>query len=267
MSPRTLSTVLAVALAACANRPVQTFEPPAPTNPGQAHCASALANVVRFEGISQPPVSAITLCERYYGQVTDPVAIQALVCMAGAQDESIWQACRVAVPVPPLPIEPIPVLAVRLRPPSDAGVLGALNPDVVGGIGGLIGAAGEPIPFGQLPGGIATRPGTGASSGAPIILGALDKNVIDRVIHENVGAVKACYEQGLMRGPSLAGKVVVKFVIAKDGSVSSAVMKSSNLGDAEVEACISQALMGLSFPAPAGGGIVIVSYPFMFQPG
>ena len=32
-----------------------------------------------------------------------------------------------------------------------------------------------------------------------------------------------------------------------------------------VEACLNEAFMGFGFDAPAGGGIVIVSYPFVFK--
>jgi hypothetical protein len=58
----------------------------------------------------------------------------------------------------------------------------------------------------------------------------------------------------------------VKFVIGKTGSVSKASTKTSTLGSKAVEGCINSRFMRFKFPEPKGGGIVIVSYPFIFQP-
>ena len=58
----------------------------------------------------------------------------------------------------------------------------------------------------------------------------------------------------------------MKFVISKTGSVSKASTKSSTLNNSAVEGCINSRFMRFKFPEPKGGGIVIVSYPFIFQP-
>ena len=71
----------------------------------------------------------------------------------------------------------------------------------------------------------------------------------------------------LTKNPNLGGKVTIKFVIAKDGSVSKASVKSSTMGNKSVEGCITGRFMRFKFPEPKGGGIVIVSYPFIFAPG
>lgn len=56
------------------------------------------------------------------------------------------------------------------------------------------------------------------------------------------------------------------FVIEGDGTVSSAKTKSSTLDNAAVEHCINGRFMRMVFPEPKGGGVVIVSYPFVFSP-
>jgi TonB family protein len=61
--------------------------------------------------------------------------------------------------------------------------------------------------------------------------------------------------------------VVLKVVIAKDGTVTSASIKTSTLGNSKVETCLTERFETMRFPAPAGGGIVIFSYPFLFEPG
>ena len=36
------------------------------------------------------------------------------------------------------------------------------------------------------------------------------------------------------------------------------------MNDANVEACVQKVMMSLKFPKPRGGGIVVVTYPFVF---
>ena len=103
--------------------------------------------------------------------------------------------------------------------------------------------------------------------GDPVIIGALDRSLIDEVIKRNMNSIRYCYQRELTRNPALGGKIVIKFVIAKDGSVSTAEKKSSSMGNGSVEQCIVHRFMAMQFPEPKGGGIVIVSYPFMFSPG
>lgn len=184
-------------------------------------------------------------------------------------------------------------------------VLGAtgLNADMMNGIGGLIGNKGTQIGSGGLGargsglggggtaeglGGLGTKGrGSGASGygsgggnfgskgeggigtvgGDPIILGALDKSLIDAVIKRNMSQIRYCYQRELTKNPSLGGKITVKFVIAKDGTVSSATTKTTTMNNPAVESCINGRFMRFQFPEPKGGGIVIVSYPFIFSPG
>lgn len=127
--------------------------------------------------------------------------------------------------------------------------------DAQDGIGGLIGVDG-------------VRRGARAELGNdPIILGDLDKSLIDAVILRNLIQIRYCYERTLIERPKLQGTVVVKFVIEKDGSVSSATTASSTLANPSVEECINGRVLRFQFREPKGGGIVIVSYPLLFAPG
>lgn len=109
--------------------------------------------------------------------------------------------------------------------------------------------------------------GIGTVGGDPIILGPLDKSLVDTVIKRNMAQIRYCYQKELTKNPTLSGKITVKFVIAKDGTVSSATTKSSTMNNPTVENAINALFMKFQFPQPAGGGIVIVSYPFIFSPG
>ncbi|MDP2311873.1 MAG: AgmX/PglI C-terminal domain-containing protein [Pseudomonadota bacterium] len=98
-----------------------------------------------------------------------------------------------------------------------------------------------------------------------IVIGALDRSLIDAVVKRNLAQIRYCYQRELTKNPTLAGKVTVKFVIQPDGVVASAVTKQSTLGNAAVESCINGRFLRFQFPEPKGGGIVIVSYPFRFS--
>jgi hypothetical protein len=105
----------------------------------------------------------------------------------------------------------------------------------------------------------------GVGRGNPIILGALDKSLIDRVVKSHLAQIRFCYEKELNKNPKLFGKIIVKFVIAKNGSVSSATTKASTMKNPIVEQCVNKRFLRMKFPSPKGGGIVIVSYPFVFN--
>jgi len=175
------------------------------------------------------------------------------------------------------------------------------NAGVLGGIGGLIGAKGIQYGHGGMGsrgsglggggtagglGGLGTKGrGSGASgygtggghfgahaadvvattSGSPIILGALDKSIIDAVIKRHLSAIRYCYQRELQKSPDLAGRVVVKFVIGKDGTVASASIKSSTMNAVVVESCVAARFLRMKFPPSPGEGIVLVSYPFLFS--
>jgi hypothetical protein len=96
--------------------------------------------------------------------------------------------------------------------------------------------------------------------------GRLDPAVIQRIVRLNSGRFMGCYKDGLVRNPSLSGRVSVAFVINRDGSVTTAQdTAGSDLADGNVRACVVKSFTSLSFPEPAGG-IVSVTYPFAFTP-
>lgn len=91
------------------------------------------------------------------------------------------------------------------------------------------------------------------------VSGRLPPEVIRRIVRQNFGRFRHCYEQGLRTDPTLAGKVALELVIAKDGSVAQVRDGGSGLRDKGVVACMLKHLHALTFPAPEGG-VVKVSY-------
>lgn len=142
----------------------------------------------------------------------------------------------------------------------------------LGAVGGLGNGAG--LGVGQGMGNGHGRLGRGHKSKAPgqmrigktVVSGRLPPEVIQRIVRQNYGRFRMCYEQGLARNPNLEGRVQVRFAIDRGGMVSNVQNGGSDLPDSGVTSCVMGAYYGLSFPPPEGG-IVTVTYPIMFQPG
>ncbi|MDP8256958.1 MAG: TonB family protein [Candidatus Alcyoniella australis] len=92
----------------------------------------------------------------------------------------------------------------------------------------------------------------------------LTRDQINSTISEYIGRVKVCYREGLRRNPGLEGVVWVRFNVGADGSVVSATITQSTLGDPQVEACILRRVQRMKFPKPVGGSAT-VNYKFTFQ--
>jgi hypothetical protein len=98
------------------------------------------------------------------------------------------------------------------------------------------------------------------------VSGRLPAEVIQRIVRQNQGRFRACYEAGLLKNPALAGTVSARFVIGRDGAVATVALGSSSMPDDGVASCVVSAFYGISFPQPEGG-IVTVTYPIAFSPG
>jgi hypothetical protein len=100
--------------------------------------------------------------------------------------------------------------------------------------------------------------------GRTIIQGSLTKEEIGRVIRRNLARFKYCYEKQLNANPNLSGKISVYFTIAPTGAVAQASVRETSMNDQNVESCVLTVMRSLKFPKPRGGGIVVVTYPFVF---
>jgi hypothetical protein len=96
------------------------------------------------------------------------------------------------------------------------------------------------------------------------IMGNIPKEVIAKIISDNMGQIRFCYQRQLQLQPNLRGKIVTDFIIGLEGSVTSAHVAKSSMGSPPVESCVVGVLRRLRFPKP-GGGVVEVKYPFSFR--
>jgi hypothetical protein len=91
-------------------------------------------------------------------------------------------------------------------------------------------------------------------------------DAVRRIVHENFGGLRLCYDSGLRRNPDLSGRVVVKFTIDSTGTVAVASDGGSDLADVQVVACVVRSFANLTFPAAERGGVTVM-YPLVFTPG
>ncbi len=121
------------------------------------------------------------------------------------------------------------------------------------GIGG--GASGE----------FRTKPPSNIRVGKTSVSGRIPPEVIQRVVRQNFGRIRLCYENERRANPSLAGGVVVSFIIQSDGSIGTAAATGNNTGSTTLGTCVARAFRGLAFPRPETG-VVQVTYPIIFSP-
>ncbi|MEP7123641.1 MAG: AgmX/PglI C-terminal domain-containing protein [Byssovorax sp.] len=171
--------------------------------------------------------------------------------------------------------------ASSIVPPADSAPLGP-NLDAMGAGGlGLSGIGEGGGGLGTLGHGSGTESGFGSGHGrlggehkssAPSVRmgtvsvsGRLPPEVIQRIVRQNFGRFRLCYENGLRSNPGLEGRVSVRFIIGTDGNVSAVSNGGSDLPDGSVVACVVRSFGGLTFPAPDGGNVA-VTYPIVFAP-
>ncbi|MBX3270614.1 MAG: AgmX/PglI C-terminal domain-containing protein [Sandaracinaceae bacterium] len=104
------------------------------------------------------------------------------------------------------------------------------------------------------------------TTAAPRVSGYLSPEQIMRVVRRNQSAVRYCYETEFQRNPNLRGRIEIRWRIARNGTVSSASLASSTMGNGHVEGCIVRQVRRWRFDEPDGGE-VDVNFPFIFGTG
>jgi len=133
--------------------------------------------------------------------------------------------------------------------------------------GGETALAAAPVPPREMGEGGSATFGRGSVGAASEMRGTIEKKDIQRVVKDNVKDVQRCYEQGLMTRLDLRGRLVVKFVVGRTGTVAGVTITETELNEHSVEQCIISAALKWTFPKPTGEGLASFSYPFILKPG
>jgi hypothetical protein len=112
---------------------------------------------------------------------------------------------------------------------------------------------------GHATGGVVVR------EGAVHVVGGLPPEVVQRIVRQNYGRFRLCYQHALEANPALAGRVSVRFTIDRSGAVASAADGGSDLRSPDAVACVLRAFGAISFPQPEGPPAT-VTYSMSFSP-
>lgn len=93
----------------------------------------------------------------------------------------------------------------------------------------------------------------------------LPKDVILKVIRSYEEEVHSCYQAYIPDHPTLSGKLTIAWTIGPTGRVLEAHIVVNSLVGGHVAECVYGRLMRWQFPAPEGGGIVNVTFPWVFK--
>ncbi len=98
------------------------------------------------------------------------------------------------------------------------------------------------------------------------MIGPLSMEAIRAVIARHRAQIRYCYNKELTLAPDLGGKVVLRFTIEERGYIASVVDTLNTTDSANLARCMRDRVRTWRFPAPRGGGTVVVNYPFLFTP-
>jgi len=212
----------------------------------------------------QEAVTGLALNHRLVSAYTSLVAVDDQVGACGASD---------TVDVPQLLPDGLdPAMAAR-----SSGMLGALQGTgglgtrgtghgggAVGSIGGL-GSGKSGYGGGGGTFGAKGRSSSTVKGEAAVVMGSLDKSLIQKVIQRHIGQIRYCYERELAKDPTLAGRLAVHFRVGADGKVVMAeITDASTLASEPMRQCVLGRVKRMTFPAPRA--TIEVTYPFVFSP-
>ncbi len=86
------------------------------------------------------------------------------------------------------------------------------------------------------------------------------------VINSHRGSLDFAYRKALRSDPTLKGIISIEFTLAPDGTIISARVVSSTVGDPEFEEDVLKRVKTWKFPAYPDSGNTIVTYPIEFSP-
>lgn len=105
--------------------------------------------------------------------------------------------------------------------------------------------------------------GDKARSMAEVVASGTGADSVKSHLSLNKGQIKSCYEEQLIRDPSLSGKVELAWTVDVDGSVSTIDVAENTTGNEDLADCMARRVKRMQFPE--GEEPVSVSYPFTFN--
>lgn len=173
-------------------------------------------------------------------------------------------SCSTREPLPPMKVWQDSVIPRPREIDKDSDLKAQCGPDLSTRHFPLSRARGGSGPEAATPDADAPVDGTNTSSNV-VARGRLPTSVIKQKMRDAFPKFQACFREGLVHKKDAEGDVTMRFVIAKDGSVSHVGLDELTLPSCRTAYCVADEIKQLHFPEPEGG-IVTVSYPIRFTP-
>jgi len=215
-------------------------------------------------------VATALLAYRWWERASSKAQRRSGAAMAESQDDEPNTGAAAAVPAPN---ESSLDAGVSHGPKLDRAQADRMREAIRGLLAeaGVLGMSGEPIE--------AAAPAPTFAFGSMPVLGLDDagnprvdpKYIQARVREDLFPLALDCYNDALKRNPKLAGKLVVYFRIIGDRKVGGVVdeaklVDGTSIDDREMQTCVRESMMSVSFDAPPHDGEVTVVYPIEFAP-
>ena len=89
-----------------------------------------------------------------------------------------------------------------------------------------------------------------------------DAGAVARVVRNNLGAIRSCYERASRNNPALAGRLTLRFTVGESGRATSTHVQGV---DPDLDQCVERAVQRWVFPVPACGA-ADYEYPVAVSP-
>ena len=107
--------------------------------------------------------------------------------------------------------------------------------------------------------------GIGAGAASAKRGASFDAFVVRQGIHRDLPKINRCYESALRYEPDLAGKVAVKFTVARHGDVRDVQVVQNTTGNKQVGRCVTRVVSKIRFqPRRSGKDLLRFTFPFVF---
>ncbi len=92
----------------------------------------------------------------------------------------------------------------------------------------------------------------------------ISRETVRKVVDEHLNEIHYCYETSLFANPLLMGKVLFKWYLEKNGSVTKVEIISSTIPQKDLELCVKSKIITWKFPELETNEAE-VTYPFVFD--
>lgn len=97
--------------------------------------------------------------------------------------------------------------------------------------------------------------------------GPLSHELVEKEIRRRFPEAGKCFQADPNRKPIEAGTVSLQVTVGANGQVLASTVAKSTLSNTRAETCLSQAARHWEFRKTSGGGLTMITCPYLYEPG